>query len=177
MDCIMDGVTDHRRALVERLSADYSQTLRQFLQRRVSGLQVVEDLLQEVFLRMLRLPPEREIQNPEGYMFTIADNLTKEHLRMSSRCAVLDVDDPLIQSRLAQQRDFGHELDETQRVRRLREVLGQLSPKCQAVVALRYWKGQSYEEIGGQLGISANMVKKYLRQALLHCRRRMQTLG
>lgn len=177
MDCTMEGVMDDRRALVERLSADYGAALRAFLRRRVSELQVVEDLFQEVFLRMLRLPVERDIQNPAGYMFTVADNLTKEHLRASGRQAPLDIEDPLVELRTADQPDFGHELDGAQRVRRLREVLGQLSPKCQAVVALRYWKGQSYEEIAAQLDISANMVKKYLSQTLAHCRRRMQTLG
>jgi RNA polymerase sigma-70 factor (ECF subfamily) len=173
----MDTVMEDRRALVERLIADHSGTLREFLRRRVSELQVVDDLLQEVFLRMLRLPAEREIQNPAGYMFTVADNLTKEHLRNTGKRAALDIDDPLVESRTAQLPDFGRELDEAQRVRRLREVLGQLSPKCQTVVALRYWQGQSYEEIAQQLDISANMVKKYLSQALVHCRRRMQTLG
>jgi DNA-directed RNA polymerase specialized sigma24 family protein len=44
-------------------------------------------------------------------------------------------------------------------------------------VALRFWQGQSYDEIAQRLDISANMVKKYLSQALVHCRRRMQRLG
>jgi DNA-directed RNA polymerase specialized sigma24 family protein len=34
----------------------------------------------------------------------------------------------------------------------------------------------SYEEIAQKLGISVNMVKKYLVQALAHCRRRMSSL-
>jgi RNA polymerase sigma-70 factor (ECF subfamily) len=56
-------------------------------------------------------------------------------------------------------------------------VLDQLSPKCRAAVVLQYWHGLTYEEIGQQLGISANMVKKYLSQAIVHCRRRMAKLG
>jgi len=56
-------------------------------------------------------------------------------------------------------------------------VLQQLSPKCRAAVMLQYWHGMSYEEIAMQLGVSTNMVKKYLSQALAHCRRRMARLG
>jgi len=35
----------------------------------------------------------------------------------------------------------------------------------------------SYQEVALQLGVSTHMVKKYLSQALAHCRRRMARLG
>ena len=62
-------------------------------------------------------------------------------------------------------------------IKRLREVLQQLPPKCHAAVVLQYWHGMSYEEIAQRLGVSTHMVKKYLSQALIHCRRRMARLG
>ena len=71
---------------------------------------------------------------------------------------------------------LGGHLDAERRIKRLREVLGQLSPKCQAAVVLQYWQGLSYQEIAEQLEISTHMVKKYLSQALTHCRRRMGRL-
>jgi DNA-directed RNA polymerase specialized sigma24 family protein len=40
-------------------------------------------------------------------------------------------------------------------------------------VVLRYRHELSYEEIGSRLGVSSNMVTKYLAQALAHCRCRM----
>ena len=63
------------------------------------------------------------------------------------------------------------------RVKRLREVLQQLPPKCRTAVALQYWHGMTYEEISVHLGVSTHMVKKYLSQALTHCRRRMSRMG
>jgi len=58
----------------------------------------------------------------------------------------------------------------------LREVLNQLPRNVTAAVVLQYWHGLSYEEIAQRLGISTHMVKKYLSQALIHCRRRMARL-
>ena len=72
---------------------------------------------------------------------------------------------------------FAGQLDREKTIKRLREVLDQLSPKCRAAVVLQYWHGLTYEEIGQRLGVSANMVKKYLSQAIVHCRRRMARLG
>jgi RNA polymerase sigma factor (sigma-70 family) len=87
------------------------------------------------------------------------------------------VDDPLVQEQLAELPTMAGDLDTQLRVKRLREVLQQLPPKCQAAVTMQYWHGMRYEDIAQQLGVSTNMVKKYLSQGLVHCRRRMARLG
>jgi RNA polymerase sigma-70 factor (ECF subfamily) len=56
-------------------------------------------------------------------------------------------------------------------------VLAELSPKCRAAVVMQYNHGLSYQEIAVRLGVSSHMVKKYLAQALVHCRRRMARLA
>jgi DNA-directed RNA polymerase specialized sigma24 family protein len=44
-------------------------------------------------------------------------------------------------------------------------------------VELRFTQGLSYREIAMHLGVSPQMAKKYVAQALAHCRRRMVRLG
>jgi RNA polymerase sigma factor (sigma-70 family) len=78
-----------------------------------------------------------------------------------------------VQDHLGVLDEAGAIIDHEHRVTRLREVLGQLSPKCRAVVVLQYWHGMSYEDIASRLGMSTHMVKKYLAQGLSLCRRRM----
>jgi RNA polymerase sigma-70 factor (ECF subfamily) len=89
----------------------------------------------------------------------------------------VDIDEPAIQQQLGEVPPFDSELDAGQRVLRLRTVLAQLSPKCRAAVILQYRDGLSYQEIADRLEVSSHMVKKYLAQALGHCRRRMARLG
>ncbi len=72
---------------------------------------------------------------------------------------------------------FDGELDLAQRGARLQTVLGQLSPKCQAAVLLRFTHEMSYREVANKLGVSPQMARKYVTQALTHCRRRMARLG
>ena len=67
--------------------------------------------------------------------------------------------------------------DFAQRVARLGVVLKQLRPKCRAAVELRFTHELSYREIAAHLGVSQQMAKKYVAQALGHCRRRMAALG
>jgi RNA polymerase sigma factor (sigma-70 family) len=171
-------MTEAKKKVVERLFAQQGSALRAFLLRRTRRHPEAADIAQEVYVRMLRIPDMGAIRNPEAYLYTVASNLAKEHAQRESRDRLaVDVDDPAIQEQLAELPVFGGELDTEQRVARLREVLEQLSPKCRAAVELQYWHGLSYEEIALRLGVSAHMVKKYLSQGLMHCRRRMARLG
>jgi len=167
-----------KKTLVERLFAEHGGALQAFLFRRVRKHPDAAELAQEVYVRMLRVPDIESVRNPEAYLYTVASNLAKEHARHERRDGdVVNVDDPLVQEQLAELPSYAGQLDAQERIKRLREVLHQLSPKCQAAVVLQYWHGCSYEEIGQRLGVSTNMVKKYLSQALVHCRRRMSRLG
>jgi RNA polymerase sigma factor (sigma-70 family) len=167
-----------KKSLLERLFSEQGGALRAFLYRRVRKHPDAAELAQEVYVRMLRVPDMTSIRNPEAYLYAVASNLAKEHAHREARDkSVLDIDDPLVQEQLAELPPFAGQLDRDTRIARLREVLGQLSPKCRAAVVLQYWHGLSYEEIGERLGVSTNMVKKYLSQALVHCRRRMARLG
>jgi|SRR5579862_1920569 RNA polymerase sigma factor (sigma-70 family) len=171
-------MTEYKKTLVGRLFAEHGSALQAFLYRRVRRQPDAAELAQEVYLRMLRVPDMSTIRNPEAYLYTVASNLAKEHARQESKDArALDVEDPLVQEQLAELPAVAGQLDTEQRVKRLREVLGQLPAKCQAAVVLQYWDGLSYEEIAQRLGVSTHMVKKYLSQALVHCRRRMARLG
>lgn len=171
-------MSETKRKQVARLFAEHGGALQAFLFRRVRRQPDAADLAQEVYLRMLRVPDIEAIRNPESYLFTVASNLAKEHARHGyEERSALDVQDPHVQEQLAELPSFAGDLDQQHRVERLREVLDQLPPKCRAVVVLQYWHHQSYLEIAQQLGISTHMVKKYLSQALVHCRRRMARLG
>jgi len=171
-------MADAKHALVERLFAERGGALRSFLSRHIRRQSEAAELAQEVYLRMLRIPDTEAIRNPEAYLFTVASNLLREHAVQERRLNnTVDVDDPTVQDQLAELPAFGGQLDAEQRIKRLREVLGELSPKCHAAVVLQYWHGLSYQEIAQRLGVSTNMVKKYLSQALLLCRRRMARLG
>lgn len=169
---------DPKKALMERLFTEHGGRMRAFFGKRLRRQPDVAELVQEVYLRMLRVRDVDLIRNPEAYLYTVAGNLAKEHaMQERSLQQPVDLDDPAVQAQLAELPAFGSDIDTNLRIKRLREVLQQLSPKCQAAVLMHYWHGMTYEAIAGQLGVSAHMVKKYLSQALVHCRRRMARLG
>src|ERR1700689_1115280 len=126
-------------SLVERLFAEHRGALQTFFLRRIRAKADAADLAQEVYVRMLRISDQEAIRNPVHYLYTVANNLVKEHAVLERRqAACIDIDEAPAQEQLETLPAFDMDLDATQRAARLRAVVNQLSPKCRAAVVLRF---------------------------------------
>jgi RNA polymerase sigma-70 factor (ECF subfamily) len=171
-------MTDSAPSLVERLFAEQRAALQTFFRRRIRGKDDAADLAQEVYVRMLRVSDQDAIRNPVGYLYTVASNLVKEHALLERRAArSVDIEELPAAEQLETLPAFDGDIDARTRALRLRVVLQELRPKCRAAVVLRFTHDLSYREIARQLGVSPQMAKKYVAQALSHCHRRMARLG
>ena len=169
---------DPRKDLIERLFREQSGRLWAFLGRRLRQRSDIGELVQEVFLRMLRVEDIKALRSPEAYLYTVARNLLKERAAQGARAQrTLDVGDPCVQEQLAELPALDADIDSQARIKQLREVLRELPPKCHLAVVLYHWHHMSSVAIAAQLKISPQMVRKYLSQAVVHCRRRMGRLG
>ena len=172
------SAAERKPSLVERLFAEHRGALQAFFRRRIRTQADVPDLAQEVYLRMLRISDQDAIRNPVVYLYTVANNLVKEYAVLEHRRASsVDIDEVTTHEHLEVMPSFDGDFDAAQRAARLRTVLGQLRPKCQAAVLLRFTHGLSYREVALRLGVSPQMARKYVMQALTHCRRRMARGG
>jgi len=171
-------VGEPKKALIERLFAAQGRALQAFLYRRTRQHTDAADLAQEVYLRMLRVKDPDAITDMDAYLFTVASNLAREHAAREGRRGVtVNVEDGAVLQELAESSAFDAQIDATNQVKRLREVLRQLPPRWHAAVVMHYVHELSHREIAERLGVSVSMVKKYLGQALGRCRRRMVRLG
>ena len=121
---------------------------------------------------MLQIKDMDAIRNPKAYMFRVGANLATEHATRQGR-ATLDISDPVLEAELSHDPSFADQIDHADSAARVREALAELPAKCRAAFYLQHGHGMSYLEIAQHLGVSTHMVKKYLSQAILHCRRRL----
>ena len=164
------------KTFVEELFA-YRGALQAFFYRRLRTKADAADLVQEVYLRMLRVSDPEAIRNPEAYLFTVAANLLRENAVADGRHAQdVAVEEVEPTPALTSIPGFEAAVDAEKRVERLCEVLEELPLKCATAVILQYREGLSHQEIAAQLEVSPRMVKRYLAEALNHCRRRMARL-
>src|ERR1700736_2602298 len=74
-------------SLVGRLFAEHRAALQSFFLRRIRTMADAADLAQEVYIRMLRISNQEAIRNPVHYLYTVANNLVKEHAALDRRQA------------------------------------------------------------------------------------------
>jgi RNA polymerase sigma factor (sigma-70 family) len=172
------AAAEPKPSLVERLFGEHRSALQAFFRRRIRSKSDAADLAQEVYVRMLRVSNQEAIRNPVHYLYTVANNLVKEHAVLDRRQASgIDIDEAPAIGQLETLPEYDSDLDTSQRVARLGAVMQQLRPKCRAAMELRFTHGLSFREIAQHLGVSPQMAKKYVAQGLGHCRRRMAALA
>lgn len=128
-----------------------------------------EDVLQTVFVRLLRRDAEREALNPDDglsrYLHRAAVNAALDLLRSRKRRPAVGLDevaDDLADTAAVDpdRRRHSHELRT-----RLREALGRLSPRSAEIFALRYFEGFGNLEIARQTGASQTAIAVLLHRA------------
>lgn len=165
------GGSNHR-LLVAQLAVRYGYRLRRFLFTRARNASDVPDLAQEVFLRMMRVGQLEGIRSPEAYLFTIASHVAHQHsLRESHTPKSVDIMQLMQELQLASPDDPIANTETLQQMESVRQVLEELPPKISTTLLLHRFAGMSIEEIGKHLGVARPTAKKYLAQALLHCRK------
>lgn len=133
-----------------------------FLDRKVWDTDRARDLAQEAFVRALS--SDAEIDNPRGWLFTVAGNLARDearaagrrrrHLRLIAGERRDDVAQP------AGTEDMEHE----NRRAALRAALGRLTERDREVLLL--WDaGLSYTEIAGETGLAPGAIGTTLGRA------------
>ena len=168
---------EDKHALVEELAARHGAHLRRFLRSRVRDASDIPDIVQEVFLRLLRVSNHETIRAPEAYIFTIARHVAQQHsLQSAARAGSEDLDEMLAQLRTATEADPALELTAEQCVAELDATLHRLSPKVQATFLLHRRDGLSIDEISARLGVSRPMAKKYMVKALVAFRKRLKEI-
>jgi RNA polymerase sigma factor (sigma-70 family) len=169
---------DSKQAFVADLERRHGSRLRRFLASRLrSAAADASDLVQEVFLRLLRIDRHETIRSSESYLFTIAFHVLHQHaLRRSATPETMDVAALVEELASGPDNDPAGRAETQQRLEALQGALQELPPKAQAVLLLHRRDGYSLEEIGTQLGVSRAMAAKYLAKALLHCRQRLREL-
>ena len=134
--------------------------LRRFLsERRAIAAADIEDVAQEVFLRVLRYGRSEFVENPQAYLFRIATNVAAEWSMRSSRRLPHDsnwLSDLAAESSLESEIDLDIEDDELARA-----VQG-LTPRAREIIRLHYSDGLTHKVISERLNISHRIVKRDL---------------
>jgi RNA polymerase sigma factor (sigma-70 family) len=169
-------LTQSKQSFLATLEQTHGRALRRFLMSRLSGGRAdVPDLVQEIFLRLLRIKDHEAIRNPQAYLFTVANHVLHQHgLRRSTRPELMDPLDVAAEFQATTAPDPADELEIEQTLARLGRDLQQISPRAYAALVMYRCEGMTLAEIGERMGVSHVMVRKYLSRAIEYCDRRLE---
>jgi RNA polymerase sigma-70 factor (ECF subfamily) len=164
---------DDKKAFVGDLAREHGQRLRRFLAVRLRQAGTdVPDLMQEVYLRLLRVPSTESIRSPRAYLFTVALHVLYQHkLKLSAEPEALDVAEVAAELEAPSAENPATRTEIMEALEGFERVLSKLPPAQYVTFVLHRQYGYSREEIAARLGISLPLVKKHLARALAHCRR------
>jgi RNA polymerase sigma factor (sigma-70 family) len=166
--------TADKQAFVAAVAHEHGRRLRRFVAARLRNAADVPDLVQEVFLRLLRIPTHETIRTPEAYLLTIAGHVCHQHtLRQAAAPEAIDIADAIAESEALVTPDSAEELDMQREVQALERVLSELPENVRACFILQRLYGYSLDEIVAHVGIARSTVKKYLVLAITHCQKRL----
>jgi RNA polymerase sigma factor (sigma-70 family) len=173
----MDACPATAEELLSSVVSGHGHQLTRFFLSRVPEPSEAQDLVQEVYLRILRHARPNLIRCLKAYVYAIAASVAHEHWRKrAARPPHLTLDEAPEEALPVDTDTFlttGPEAAAmtAEQVGHLSVLLDQLAPKVRAVLIWAHRDGHTYEEIGAQSSVSRNRVKKYLTKALAHCRR------
>lgn len=153
----------------------HGRRLRRFFSARMRNAADVPDLVQEVFLRLLRIDRHETIRNPQAYLYTVASHVLHQHaLRDSVTSEMVRFADVLRDLRLSDEADPALEVETEQYFEALGRALEQHSPRGYATLVLHRCHGVPLKDISVRLGVSYTMTKRYLAQALAYCQQQLE---
>jgi len=170
--------SERTRQFVSALEKTHGRSLRRFLATRMRHARTdLPDLVQEVYLRLLRIPDHEAIRNAQAYLFTIASHVLHQYaLRQSAIEQTADPTDIASEVEASLDTDPAETALLEQRFEQLGKGLEQLSPRAYATLLMCRCEGATFDEIGQRLGVSSRMAKKYMAKALSYCQQRLQEM-
>ena len=174
-----------RRQLVEQLFAQHGRALRVFLRGRSVRLEEIEDVVQEVFTRLMGVQGLEEKMTSEtgsnrAYLVRVASGLVsdrrrKRRVRSAYAEAQKAVDSGRVDERTPE-RVVAAQLE----LEAIRAVILNLPLNWRVALLLQRLRDMSYEQIALHMGVSVRQVERYLYRATrrLHkARRKIETEG
>ncbi len=148
------------------LVAQYERPLRAYFAKRAANPAEVDDLVQDVFLRLAASHDHAAIANPSAYIFQAAANLLRDRARRRATwqgaAAQLAHDPAAGIEELSPERV----LTGRQEAQRLVAVLETLPERTRAIFLLHRFDGLKYRAIAERLGLSVSAVEKHMAAAI-----------
>lgn len=148
----------------------HESSLRAWLRSRFGVEDLIDDIVQESYIRILKRSRSGRIDSPKAYLFGTARNVAIDHikdLRKREAEPLSELTDNIVHIEVWDSaRDI---LEHRNEVELLKAAINALPERCREIFVMRKVHGISRSEISEKLGLSTNTVSAQLRIGLRKC--------
>ena len=174
-------MAEKQKRNITQVINDYSKRLLGFIRKRVTSDADAEDILQDVFYQFIG--NTQPIEQLTGWLFTVAKNKITDKQRKNKPDLLEDVfasddDESFSWAELFFDSNNNPETEYLRSLfwEALNDALNELPAEQKNVFVLNELEGISFKDISEQTGASVNTLLSRKRYAVLHLRKRLQTL-
>lgn len=133
-----------------------------------------EDVVQDAFLKLFERVECRTIEEPLRYLFRMVRNLSIDRLRRLALEGRHSSAEEHLHELLVPQSGIEQQAIDQLQWQRLQRVLDELPERTRTVLRMSQLEGYSQREVAASLNASPTLVHFLLRDALDHCRNRLE---
>lgn len=150
---------------VEDLFVRFYKPVRTVLQKHCSVPRpYLDDLAQEVFLRLLRYPNSQITGSVSGYVFTIATHVAIEWKKLKGNSVPRDA--LWLEDLMVDERQETHNIHETEDTnRKIQSIIDRMPERRRSIILLYSQGDLTYNELAVELNISERIVLRELVKA------------
>ncbi|MBW2046206.1 MAG: sigma-70 family RNA polymerase sigma factor [Deltaproteobacteria bacterium] len=187
-DELVDGYLKGDISCFDEIMNRYKNRLYNYIYHHTGHRQLAEDLFQEAFTRVIEhLPRYRKRGNFPGWIFKIALNICRDHMRKKAKMPTVSLNQPFssedgeevtLENLLASDRPSpAAETCKKEIHQFLRQSIAHLPRKQREVVILRIYGKLSFKEISAVLHCPINTALARMRYALKALHRKLKKTG
>lgn len=178
MSLALERATVSQTAQVDDIARRFRAPLMRYFGARARRGVDIEDLVQEVFLRLARRVDDAPVQTAEGYIFAVANSVLADSFRRAARQlpAAFGEDEARGARSVPEERSPERILLGQEELTLIERALLELPERTRVIFALSRYEEFTYDEIAASLGVSISAVEKHMMRALAHLARRRREL-
>ncbi|MBH1833244.1 RNA polymerase sigma factor [Stenotrophomonas muris] len=152
---------------VAQLCAAHYRPLHAHVRRKLPQRSDADDVVQETWLRVIKVAASGLLRNGRAYLYRVAHNLIADHYRQRQRRREEALDDAQLHA-LADPAPLPEQhLLDAEQLRHLDAIIAALPPRSRQVFLLARVEQMALAEIGRRLGISRQTAHGHLLRALV----------
>lgn len=151
--------------------SEWQRPLRRFVAgRHTIPARDLDDVAQEVFLRLMRYDRTQLIEQPQAYLFKMAANVAAEWAVRSRNASAREM------AWLAEHGSDGYadeEISQLEVEEEIEQALRALCPRQREILRLQFFEGLTHAQTAQRLGVTERVVKRALAKSYQRLRRKL----